>query len=231
MKINDNYLDDAIQIESPNVTWDPPIKPKYIVVHGTRLWDVQTLLETFEEPTTKESTHLIIDGKDVYQLAPFNAKTWHAGVSYWQGYNGLNGFSIGIHVIDGPSGIKAGDSSITLHEVVPLLVEEYNIRDIIDHADTCDRPYHSPRYGVEGLKKYVDYGNADCVGRFIITLGTLVRGGPHVNFEELDKLASGDGVKVLRYSPDKQWACVLYTRKDDNQPKHGWVHESFLRRL
>lgn len=229
MKINDNWIDDAIEIESPNANWDPPIKPKYIVLHGSLYDNADEQLAAFEEPTTKESTHLVVDGDTTYQLAPFTAKTWHAGVSYWQGYNGLNGFSIGIHAILSPGKITA--TYATLDEIIPMLVEEYNIRDILHHYDICDRDHHCKVFNISKFKKYVDYGNADCVGRFIVTLTTKVRGGPHVNFEILDELSAGEGVKVLRYSDDRQWTCVLYSRKEDNQPKHGWVHESFLRRL
>ncbi|GKS59891.1 hypothetical protein YTPLAS18_34180 [Nitrospira sp.] len=50
-------------------------------------------------PEARASAHLVI-GRDgsVTQLAPFNIKTWHAGISQWEGLTGLNGHAIGIEM-------------------------------------------------------------------------------------------------------------------------------------
>ena len=220
-------------LDGPNVSHTPTanadmvmdIKPKYIVFHGTRDFD-DTVTRLFtEDGDRKESAHLYVGSTgDVIQYAPFNAKTWHAGVSYWQGHHGLNGFSIGIYVqTDGVS------FHPTLFDLIPELVFQYNIRDIMSHSQTCSRNHCMP-FDVTPFKWYVDYGNADSVGRFVLTSNINVRAGPGVAFETMDTISSGDGVKVLRYSRDEEWAFILYNRSN-NTAKHGWVHESFLRRL
>lgn len=224
---DDHWLDGVMTIPTPNVTATPEIKPKYIILHGTAmsLTEVTGLFSGADE-VTKESAHLFVDlNGEVTQFAPFNVKTWHAGTSYWQGHHGLNGFSIGIYVqqCDGVYAYKR------MHDLVSELVACYNIRDVLSHDDACNRP-HCSHVNVSSFKKYVDYGNADSVGRFVVTSDLAVRGGPDVRFEIIEEISAGDGVKVLRYSRCGEWAFVLYNRSN-NSAKHGWVHESFLRRL
>jgi len=203
----------------------PQITPKYLIIYGS-LSSSKDLLERFiDNEDVKESTHLIIsESGTVTQLAPFVLKTWHAGASYWQGYHGLNGFSIGIHLA-GMGGNPTGDQVRVLHEIIPALVQHYNLRDIVEHR----RPGGQP-VDITDFKQYVEYGNADSVGRFVAIADIVIRGGPDVRFEGMDQLNAGDAVKVLRYSEDRQWAFVLYERKD-HQPRLGWTHESFVKRL
>lgn len=214
------------QKPTPNYNPKPEITPKYIVIHGTRDFEDSVTRLFNENGDVKESAHLYV-GMDggIVQYAPFNAKTWHAGVSYWQGHHGLNGFSIGIYVQTNGSSY-----STTLRELLAELVFTYNIRDIMSHSQTCSR-HHCDEFDITPFKSYVNYGNADSVGRFCVTSNINVRAGPGVAFEQMDTISSGEGVKVLRYSRDEEWAFVLYYRTSDSAAKHGWVHESFLRRL
>lgn len=222
--ITQDVLDCALAEEQTgNISGD--IKPKYIILYGVDE-TVETLLWDFCDRTDiKESTHVIIDTDGtVHQIAPFTAKAWHAGVSYWQGYHGLNGFAIGIHICLA-DGVMTQASFDTLHRIIPEIVAEYNIRDIVPHR----RP-HTLLIDVSPFRAYVDYGNADSAGRFITTAAIEIKGGPHVHHDTLDRLEAGDGVKVLRYSADGEWAFVLYERKDHIQ-RQGWTYESFLKRI
>jgi N-acetyl-anhydromuramyl-L-alanine amidase AmpD len=72
------------------------ITPKFIVLHhsggshdGSRSWIL--------DPKSKVSYHYLIatDGS-ITQFVPENRAAWHAGVSSWKGFNGLNSHSIGI---------------------------------------------------------------------------------------------------------------------------------------
>lgn len=201
------------------------INPKYLIVYCLTA-GVTDLVDRFTtNEDVKESTHLIIDDRGgIVQLAPFVLKTWHAGASYWQGHHGLNGFAIGIHVAS-QYGSVTSEQQETLHRVIPALVQHYNLRDIVEHR----RPGGQP-VDISDYKQYVEYGNADSVGRFVAIADIIIRGGPDVRFEGMDQLNAGDAVKVLRYSDDKQWVFVLYERKD-HQPRLGWTHESFVKRL
>jgi len=45
------------------------------------------------------SAHLVIGKKgEIWQLAPFNYKTWHAGTSFYNGRKSYNSFAIGIEI-------------------------------------------------------------------------------------------------------------------------------------
>lgn len=226
--VEDHWLNGPSIQRKPTTNYNPKpeIAPKYIVIHGTRAFEDDVTRLFNENGDVKESAHLYVATTgEIVQYAPFNVKTWHAGVSYWQGHHGLNGFSIGIYVQS-----LGGSYSPTLRELLAELVFTYNIRDIMSHGQTCSR-CHCDEFDITPFKGYVNYGNADSVGRFCVTSNINVRAGPGVAFEQMDTISSGEGVKVLRYSRDEEWAFVLYYRSNDSAAKHGWVHESFLRRL
>lgn len=85
---------------SPNV--GGKLAPEYIVLHDTAsgLNDSGSI-SWLTNPVSKVSAHVVIgrDGK-ITQLVPFNVKAWHAGQSIWAGRPLLNGFSIGIEIIN-----------------------------------------------------------------------------------------------------------------------------------
>lgn len=219
-------------IQAPTRKVGGTLKPMYIVMHGW--WGEPHELCQDDDEATKYSTHLFVNDGVVVQYAPLTTKTWHVGASYWQGWHGLNSFAIGVHVkmesvnAEGESQASAATLK-TLHEIIPEIVMEYNIRDIMSHEQVTKLPgtgfAHLPSF-----KPYVEYGNADSVGRFLVVAKITVRGGPNVLFEPLDTINAGEAVKVLRYSGDGEWAFVLYER-DDHKMRQGWMHESFLRRL
>jgi len=213
--------------EQPTRKVGGQLKPLYVLFHG--YFGAPELLVRDEDDATKESTHLLVDNRTVTQYAAFTTKTWHAGASYWQGWHGLNSFAIGVHVALQPDGLPTDDTLAVLHAIIPEIVMEYNIRDIMSHEQVTRLP-GTPFRHLADFKPYVEYGNADSVGRFLAVAQIIVRGGPNVLFEPLDTINAGEAVKVLRYSADAEWAFVLYER-DDHKMRQGWVHESFLRRL
>jgi N-acetylmuramoyl-L-alanine amidase len=87
---------------TPNRTKGSVIAPEGIVVHDTagRL-DGDTSVSWFLNPAAKASAHLVVhrDGNTT-QLAPLDAKCWHAGTSSLNGRAGVNGFSIGIEIVN-----------------------------------------------------------------------------------------------------------------------------------
>lgn len=110
--IKDNllYLDD-VQVqykESPNQSGG--ISPKYLIQHFTADMRKGQAVEWLTNPESKVSAHLVIemDGT-VVQLVKFNKKAWHAGVSSWNGIEGLNSFSIGIENVNPGTVSKVGD--------------------------------------------------------------------------------------------------------------------------
>ncbi|WP_447965674.1 N-acetylmuramoyl-L-alanine amidase [Nitrospira sp. Ecomares 2.1] len=86
-----NYL------ETPNK--GGTLQPSYLVFHYTAGRSSQSSIAWLTNPLAKASAHLVV-GRDgtITQLAPFITKTWHAGVSHWDGLTGLNQHSIGIEM-------------------------------------------------------------------------------------------------------------------------------------
>ncbi|MGB0910547.1 MAG: N-acetylmuramoyl-L-alanine amidase, partial [Nitrospirales bacterium] len=85
-------------IETPNKS-KGPIQFKYLVFHYTAGRSTRSTVNWLTNQDAKASAHLIV-GRDgaITQLAPFTAKTWHAGRSHWDGLSGLNQYSIGIEM-------------------------------------------------------------------------------------------------------------------------------------
>jgi N-acetylmuramoyl-L-alanine amidase len=86
--------------ESPNVSG--PFKagfPDTIVIHYTAGGSASSSAKWLQNPKAKASAHLVIGKKgEIFQLAPFDIRTWHAGRSSWKGRSGLNQYSIGIEI-------------------------------------------------------------------------------------------------------------------------------------
>lgn len=222
MNLYKHAIDRAIAAETPNFGGE--IKPKYLMLHATTM-PVDDLEEAFSDEETKESCHLAISNDGTLtQFLPFNVKAWHAGASYWQGHHGLNGFAIGIYLCDW-SGYVSTPQRETLDELIPLLVAEYNLRDIM----CLPRPGAS-RVDVTPWRIYVEYGNAESIGRYVSTMLMDIYAGPSPHFRVVDELRSGEAVRVLRKSEDGEWYFILYER-DDHVMRYGWAHESFFRRL
>lgn len=112
-----------------------------------------------------------------------------------------------------------------LDELTPLLVETYNLREVVGHDEIATpsgrKTDPGPAFPLAHYKQYADQGNAASEGRYIVVVDDLnMRGGPGVSFAILTKLSRGDSVKVLKF--EDNWALITL----DNH--RGWVHSSFL---
>ncbi len=95
-------------IETPNKGGD--LAPRYLVLHYTAGKSAASSISWLTNPESKASAHLVLarDGR-ITQLVSFNVKTWHAGLSHWDGLSGLNGYSIGIEMDNAGPLKKVGD--------------------------------------------------------------------------------------------------------------------------
>jgi N-acetylmuramoyl-L-alanine amidase len=76
--------------------------PDTIIIHFTAGRSAESSAKYLADDNVQASAHIVIgrNGK-VFQLAPFDIQTWHAGISNYQGRTGWNKYSIGIE-IDNP---------------------------------------------------------------------------------------------------------------------------------
>lgn len=218
------------------------LTPKYVVLHSTGpYWSVDSCIAQWTiTEETKESMHLVIRHDGTYvQLAGFKTKVWHCGASYYQGHHGLNNCAIGICLQEPHSNGEYSEEQLSLLDhLLPLIVETYNIRDIVGHMEVSDDqgdPGHN--FPLDRYRPFTRYGNAQSAGRYAVSVPAPrmlnVRGGPGERFSIIDKLNGGDSVTLLRKLSTNgldDWCQISYEQKD-RVNRHGWVYESFLKRL
>jgi N-acetylmuramoyl-L-alanine amidase len=111
LSIEDHRLvgDGVSFVETPNKGGE--LIPRYLVMHYTAGKNAASSINWLTNPESKASAHIILarDGT-ITQLAPFNVKTWHAGLSHWDGLSGLNGHSIGIEMDNAGPLKQVGDT-------------------------------------------------------------------------------------------------------------------------
>ncbi|QHE86691.1 N-acetylmuramoyl-L-alanine amidase [Hydrogenophaga sp. BPS33] len=99
--IQDHRLtgDDVSFRQTPNAGGS--LRARYVLLHYTAGRNLESSVESLctKKPQGNASAHIVLgrDGR-IVQLAPFNVVTWHAGVSQWNGLDGLNHHAIGIEM-------------------------------------------------------------------------------------------------------------------------------------
>ena len=126
--------------KTPNVSAGRVIKPTHIVLHhtsGAYAGSVSWCMD----PVSKVSYHCIIarNGKRTVLATP-SQRTWHAGVSSWQGRKDANNFAIGLAWEGDTYQVPLGDDAIlsAVEYLLPLM-DEYHIplSNILRHADVA----------------------------------------------------------------------------------------------
>ncbi len=77
------------------------LQPHFLIMHYTAGRNLESSVESLctKKPQGNASSHIVLgrDGR-IFQMAPFNVITWHAGVSQWNGLDGMNHYAIGIEM-------------------------------------------------------------------------------------------------------------------------------------
>ena len=124
--------------KTPNVSAGRVIKPTHIVLHhssGAYAGSVSWCMD----PVSKVSYNCIVarNGKRTVLATP-SQRTWHAGVSSWQGRKDANSFSIGL-AWEGDTYTTplSEDAILSAVEYLLPILDEYHIplSNIIRHAD------------------------------------------------------------------------------------------------
>lgn len=105
MQIKDHQLVD-VRFEQTQNYWSGPFKtstglPDAVIIHYTAMTDMEAAVKSLKtkKPQGNASAHLVIGKKgEVVQLARFDQRTWHAGVSAYGGRESYNHYSIGIEI-------------------------------------------------------------------------------------------------------------------------------------
>ncbi|MBI5963544.1 MAG: N-acetylmuramoyl-L-alanine amidase, partial [Chloroflexi bacterium] len=95
---------------------------KYIIMHITTGTRMESTINTFRNPASGVSSHLLIGREgQVVQFLPFNKIAWHAGYSWWEGDSSLNSFSIGIELDNaGPLEKNETGQWVPLHKKIVI---------------------------------------------------------------------------------------------------------------
>jgi len=141
----------AIQSPSPNFKpfkiGERPIR--CVVIHATATNGIDSPRMWLCNPESKVSAHYLI-GKDglTYQLVDDNNVAWHAGESEWAGEKWVNGFSIGIELVnknDGKDPYPVKQLGVCTR-LVAALCKEHNIglKNVVAHADIAPGRKNDP---------------------------------------------------------------------------------------
>lgn len=87
---------------SPNCDPRPEGAPTdVIVLHYTGMRSAEEAMERMCDPDSRVSAHYCIDENGVVtRLVPEDLCAWHAGVSYWRGFQNINARSVGVELVN-----------------------------------------------------------------------------------------------------------------------------------
>lgn len=124
--------------KTPNISAGRVIKPTHIIVHHTS-GAYAGSVSWCSDPVSKVSYHCIIarNGKRTVLALP-TQRTWHAGVSQWQGRKDVNSFSVGMAWEgDTYQTPLSEDALLSAVEYLLPILRENNIplANILRHAD------------------------------------------------------------------------------------------------
>jgi N-acetylmuramoyl-L-alanine amidase len=95
-------MPDPIETPSPNHDARPHGRAvDMLVLHYTGMETAGAALARLCDPAAKVSAHYMIDEDGTtYALVPEERRAWHAGLSTWEGEQGMNNCSIGIELVN-----------------------------------------------------------------------------------------------------------------------------------
>lgn len=128
------------KVSSPNFTRSKDRRISCVVLHATATSGLSSPLEWLTLPKSKASAHYLID-KDgsIINLVGERDIAWHAGESFWDGQAHVNGFSIGIELVNPNDGVYPypEEQVQACAELVVSICKEYRIesKNVVGHCD------------------------------------------------------------------------------------------------
>ena len=181
--------------KSPNV--GTGLKPEYIVLHDTASGlKSDGSIAWLTNPESKVSAHFVVGrAGDVTQLVPLNVRAFHAGKSIWRGRQFLNGFSIGIEIVNPGKMQQIGDG------VYKSLATIDTTRDRSLRVERRSTPQHGDgfwlHYTAEQIEAVTElcraiaeeYGISDILTHWMISPGRKVDTNPLFPLDQVKRSA------------------------------------------
>ena len=108
-----------------------------IVIHYTEV-SFEESIKLLTNSQYKTSSHyLISENGEIYNLVPEEKRAWHAGISYWNGRDKVNDFSIGIEIVNDGINQYTNEQIGALINLLKHLKIKHNVKNnnIIGHSD------------------------------------------------------------------------------------------------
>lgn len=169
---------------------------RFLVIHFTSGATAKSSIDFWRTPAALgASAHIVIDRDGtVYQCRPFDKTCGHAGISQWQGFDGLNNCSIGIELANAGDDSKLASKYTKLPlikashknggpiveweaytsaqfracvEVAKTLVDRYNLDDIVGHDDIAPSRKNDPgpAFPMQQLRDSCGFGYTDPISK------------------------------------------------------------------
>lgn len=166
--ILDNKIQGLSYKQTPNVS-KAVIVPRYLVMHYSASGTLAGTIRTLRDPKNQRSAHLVIDRDGMaVQLARFNQRAWHCGISAWKDLVGLNSYSIGIELVNWGKLKRGKDGRLLTWTNEPIDISQ--VIEVTHKNETAPSFWH--RYTPEQIARAQDiaaelvrfYGLEDVIG-------------------------------------------------------------------
>ena len=123
-----------------------------VILHYTDMQHSHDAINRLCDVNAQVSAHYVIDKNDgcITRLVDEHYRAWHAGVSHWQGINGLNDCSIGIELDNCGAQFGYHDfSDVQMQSLLALLKDitsRHDIRFFLGHSDIAPARKIDPDY-------------------------------------------------------------------------------------
>ncbi|HEY8289733.1 MAG TPA: N-acetylmuramoyl-L-alanine amidase [Acetobacteraceae bacterium] len=148
-------------LPSPNADDRPDGTPiDILLIHYTGMQTGQEAIDRLRDPAARVSSHYVVneDGS-VLRLVEERGRAWHAGISFWRGFTGLNDRSIGIEIVN--PGHEWGYRDFPVLQLAAVcdlclsILSRHSIppRNVVAHSDVAPDRKQDPgeRFDWEGL--------------------------------------------------------------------------------
>lgn len=197
------------RLTGPDVSFRPTpnvggsLRPRFVLLHYTAGRNLESSVESLctQKPQGNASAHLVLgrNGR-IVQLAAFNAVTWHAGVSQWNGIDGLNHHAIGIEMDNAGLLNREGERYVSwFGKAYP----ENEVRLAEHRHGGGTRPWH--HYTEVQIARALElcellvahYGLEDVLGHEDVARGRKIDPGPAFPLAAVRSRALGRGADVM----------------------------------